>query len=279
MANILLIANLNCDRILQLDKPLQTGGRFHYQDGGQRLGGGGANTGLGLVWAQHRVALVSQVGRDKIGDWLLAEASTQGIECHLIQRHVEATNEMLLVMTPDGERTIIRPQRPAFELAAPPVWSQWDAVYFNSSAEGAVSWAKTALKYSLVFAQLAKDDRPRPCHILIASKTDMEGRSDLPPWEYGLSIAGDSLKFFIVTDGADGAILYSDSNSIHVDAITSVVNDTTGAGDAYASGLIHGMTTGLTIEGAMKEGAQWAAFAVATQSSIPGEALKTYLQA
>ncbi|WP_076414046.1 PfkB family carbohydrate kinase [Shewanella sp. UCD-KL12] len=278
MANILLVANLNCDRILQLDKPLQTGGRFHYQDGGQRLGGGGANTGLGLVWAQHRVALVSQVGRDKIGDWLLAEASTQGIECQLIQRHEETTNEMLLVMTPDGERTIIRPQRPIFELAAPPIWPQWDAVYFNSSAEGAVSWAKTALKSCLVFAQLAKDDRPRPCHILIASKTDMLGRSTLSPWQYGLSIAGDSLKYFIVTDGADGACVYTDAGIERVEAIPSEVVDTTGAGDAYASGLIHGMTTGLTIKESMREGAQWAAFAVATQSSIPGEALKAYLE-
>lgn len=278
MANILLIANLNCDRILQLDKPLQTGGRFHYQDGGQRLGGGGANTGLGLVWAHHRVALVSQVGRDKIGDWLLAEASTQGIDCHLIQRHNQASNEMLLVMTPDGERTIIRPERPNFELAAPPIWDLWDAVYFNSSAEGAVSWAKTALKQSLVFAQLAKDDRPRPCHILIASKTDMAGRSEYAPWQYGLSIAGDCLKYFIVTDGEEGAILYTKDDSIQVAAVPATIVDTTGAGDAYASGLIHGMTTGLSIIDSMKEGAKWAAFAVATQSSIPGEALKAYLE-
>ncbi len=277
MANILLVANLNCDRILELDKPLQTGGRFHYQDGGQRLGGGGANTGLGLVWAKHRVALVSQVGRDKIGDWLLAEASTQGIDCHLIQRHEDNSCEMLLMMTPDGERTIIRPQRPIFELPAPPVWDQWDAVYFNSSAEGSVSWAKTALNHSLVLAQLAKDERLRPCHILIASKTDMQGRSELSNWEYGKRIAGESLKYFIVTDGADGAYLYTSDGCQTVAAVTSDVVDTTGAGDAYASGLIHGLASGLTIIDSMNEGATWAAFAVATPSSIPGAALKQYL--
>ncbi|ACA89048.1 PfkB family carbohydrate kinase [Shewanella woodyi] len=277
MANILLVANLNCDRILNLDRPLQMGGRFHYQDGGQRLGGGGANTGIGLVWAKHRVALVSQVGRDKVGDWLLAEASTQGIDCHLIQRHKENSCEMLLVMTPDGERTIIRPQRPVFELASPPVWQQWDAVYFNSSAEGSVSWAKTALKNCLVLAQLAKDERPRPCDILIASKTDMQGRSQLSPWEYGLTIAGDSLKYFIVTDGADGAYLYTENDCQQVEATPSEVIDTTGAGDAYAAGLIHGLTTGLGILESMKEAGVWAGFAVATQSSIPGEGLKQYL--
>ncbi|QYK01490.1 PfkB family carbohydrate kinase [Shewanella psychrotolerans] len=277
MANILLVANLNCDRILRLNKPLEMGGRFHYQDGGLRLGGGGANTGIGLVWAGHDVGLVSQVGRDKIGDWLLAEASTMGIDCRLIQRYEQNTCEMLLVMTPDGERTIIRPERPIFELAAPPKWSQWDALYINSSAEGAVSWAKTALNDCLVLAQLAKDNRPRPCHYLIASKSDMAGRSDLSPWEYGLTIAGESLCGFIITDGESGAMLYQADGEAVVAAQPADVVDTTGAGDAYAAGLIHGLMLGESVIEAMEEGARWAAFAVATQSSIPGKGLKQYL--
>ncbi|MCL1043018.1 PfkB family carbohydrate kinase [Shewanella marisflavi] len=278
MANILLVANLNCDRILRLNKPLKMGGRFHYQDGGQRLGGGGANTGIGLVWAGHDVALVSQVGRDEIGDWLLAEASTLGIDCRLMQRYQQHTCEMLLVMTPDGERTIIRPERPKFELAAPPNWHNWDAFYINSSAEGAVSWAKTALPHSLVVAQLAKDDRARPCHVLIASRADMQGRSELSPWKYGLSIAGDSLQAFIVTDGASGAVLYQADGETRVAAEPADVVDTTGAGDAYAAGLIHGLVRGDDYTLAMAEGARWAAFAVATESSIPGEQLKDYLE-
>ncbi|NRD71952.1 ribokinase [Shewanella sp. VB17] len=277
MANILLVANLNCDRILNLDKPLQMGGRFHYQDGGKRLGGGGANTGIGLVWAKHTVTLVSQVGKDKLGDWLLAEASTQGIDCHLIQRYEKNTCEMLLVMTPDGERTIIRPERPVFELAKPPVWGQWDAVYFNSSAKGCESWANSALNHCLVLAQLAKDDRSRPCDILIASMTDIQGRSQLPPWEYGLTIAGDSLKYFIITDGVDGSYLYTHDGCKHVDSTLAKVVETTGAGDAYAAGLLHGLTSGLGIIESMTEAGVWASFAVATQSSIPGEALKHYL--
>ncbi|BFL81850.1 ribokinase [Shewanella baltica] len=279
MANILLVANLNCDRILLLDKPLKTGGRFHYQDGGQRLGGGGANTGLGLVWAGHSVALVSQVGRDDMGDWLIAEASTQGLDCRLVQRRAGNTCEMLLVMTPDGERTIIRPQRPIFELSVPPKWQPWDALYFNTSAEGSVSWAKTALEHCLVVAQLAKDDRQRPCHILLASMSDIQGRCDGASWEYGKSIGGECLRYFIVTDGINGAKVYTHDQVQHVAAIPATVVDTTGAGDAYAAGLIHSLCTGQSITEAMAEGAVWAAFAVATDSSIPGEALKQYLEA
>ena len=280
MANILLLANINCDRILMLDKPLQTGGRFHYQDGGLRLGGGGANTGLGLVWAQHNVSLVSEVGSDDIGDWILAKASTLGLDCRLVHRFVGNTCEMLLVMTPDGERTIIRPQRPIFELPAPRDWQHWDAFYINSSAKGAGAWAADAMVSNpncKVISQLAKDERNRPCHVLIASITDMQGRCNHDPWRFAQVIAGNALEYFIVTDGDKGAMVYSAAGEQHVPAVIADVVDTTGAGDAYAAGVIHGLCEQMSITDAMHEGALWASFAVATKSSIPGEALKQYL--
>ncbi|QSX33529.1 ribokinase [Shewanella avicenniae] len=278
MANILLIANLNCDRILQLNKTLQKGGRYHYEDGGRRLGGGGANTGIGLEWAGHKVALVSQVGRDELGDWLLAQASVNGLDCRRVSRHPEQTCEIMLLMTPDGERTIIRPERPLFQLATPPDWSEWQAVYLNSSAQGAASWAKSALAHSLVVAQLAKDERARPCHILLSSLSDMHERTPLSMWEYGRSIAGESLQYFIITEGDQGARLYHAGGELHVVAKPATVVDSTGAGDVYAAGLIHGLVSGMMIDAAMQEAAVWGAHAVASETSIPGETLRCYLQ-
>ncbi|GIU25231.1 PfkB family carbohydrate kinase [Shewanella schlegeliana] len=277
MANILLVANLNCDRIFLLNHPIKTGGRFHYKDGGQRLGGGGANTGIGLVWAGHQVSLVTEVGRDDVGDWLLAEASTQGINCSLIQRRAGNTCEMLLMMTPDGERTIIRPERPKFELPLPPNWHDVDALYINSSTEGAASWSKTAMAHCLVVAQLAKDERARPCHVLIASLSDMQDRCDRDRWTFAKTIAGDNLEYFVVTDGEKGAMVYSDAGCEHVAAVPSQVVDTTGAGDAYAAGLIHGLVSNKGIIESMEEAAIWSGFAVSCNSSIPGKGLKGYL--
>ncbi|ABV89435.1 PfkB family carbohydrate kinase [Shewanella pealeana] len=277
MANILLVANLNCDRIFLLNHPLKPGGRFHYKDGGQRLGGGGANTGIGLVWARHQVSLVTEVGRDKVGDWLIAEASTQGINCSQIQRRAGNTCEMLLMMTPDGERTIIRPERPKFELPLPPSWTDVDALYINSSTEGAASWSKTAMPHCWVVAQLAKDERARPCHVLIASLSDMQGRCKGDPWQFAQAIAGKKLKYFVVTDGEHGATAYSSNDPIHVAAVPSQVVDTTGAGDAYAAGLIHGLVSQQTMKESMQEAAVWSGFAVACNSSIPGKGLKQHL--
>ena len=285
MAKILLLANLNCDRVLNLAQPLQTGGRHHYQDQGRRLGGGGANTGLSLVFAGHHVALVSQVGNDKTADWLLAEASLQGLDCHLLQRNELDTPELLLLMTPDGDRTIIRPQRPVFTLGPAPDFNHWQALYINSSAQGAAHWSQAALKTSLVVGQLPKDERQLPCHILITSVTDIAGRYPLTAdpgqaiWHYAQHIAGLALRYVIVTDGANGATAYhNDGSAIAIAAVPTTVVDTTGAGDAFAAGLIDGLLNQQDITTAMQRGAQWAAIAVATVSSVPGQALQQWLQ-
>lgn len=279
MSRILLLANLNCDRVLQLNEPLVTGGRHHYQDSGRRLGGGGANTGLGLVYAGQHVALVSQIGNDKTADWLLAEASLNGLDCHLLQRNEHDTPELLLLMTPDGERTIIRPRRPIFELGNAPDFKQWDALYINSSAQGTESWAESALIDTLVIAQLAKDERKRPCHILISSRSDIAQRSAsfATLWDYGAHIAGPQLRFFVITDGANGATAYSQDTSAKVPAIITHVVDTTGAGDAFAAGLIDGLLQQQTITQAMQQASHWASIAVASDSSIPAKKLKHFI--
>jgi len=282
MSNILLLANLNCDRVLQLDRQLITGGRHYYADKGRRLGGGGANTGLGLIYAGHKVTLVSQVGNDKTADWLLAEASIQGLDCSLLQRNELDTPELLLVMTPDGERTIIRPQRPVFTLGQVPDFNHWQALYINSSAVGSERWAQTALTHTLVIAQLAKDSRARPCHVLISSKSDMKNHdvdvnNNDKLWRYGQQIASNSLQYFIITDGENGAVAYSNKEPVSVSSVAAKVVDTTGAGDAFASGLIDALLNKQDIEKAMKAGSKWAAIAVATASSIPGKELQQHL--
>jgi sugar/nucleoside kinase (ribokinase family) len=46
-------------------------------DQGRRLGGGAANTGIGLVWAGHEVIIASRIGLDETGDWLLGTVKSR----------------------------------------------------------------------------------------------------------------------------------------------------------------------------------------------------------
>src|SRR5690554_6051314 len=111
MANIVLLANLNCDHVLLLGEPLAAGGRLQYRDQGRRLGGGAANTGVGLLWAGHNVAIASRVGRDETGDWLLQAAAELGLDTRYVEQFDGETGELLILVDSQGERTILRQAR------------------------------------------------------------------------------------------------------------------------------------------------------------------------
>jgi len=277
MSRILIIANLNCDHILRLSRPLSSGARIHYEDLGHRIGGGATNTGLGLVWAGHQVALLSQVGNDKLGDWLLDEARQLGLNCDQVHRLVGPTQPLQLLMEPDGERTILRPNRPRLLLPQRLDWQATDALYVNLSAEHLPNLMADALASTLVVAQLPKDLAVRPSHYLITSQDDLAQHGVEPSFEWAQSIAGPSLRAFIVTAGAEGACAYLPGTSLQQSAVPARVVDSTGAGDCYAAGLIHGLLSQGELSQAMAEAARWAAFAVSAESSIPPQALHSYL--
>jgi sugar/nucleoside kinase (ribokinase family) len=65
---------------------------------------------------------------------------------------------------------------------------------------------------------------------------------------------------------------------IRVAARPVSVVDTTGAGDAFAGGLIHGLAWGMAIKDALQCAVDWGAFAVSSESSIPSIALKNWLK-
>lgn len=277
MAQILVIANLNCDQILRLSRPLASGARIHFEDMGRRIGGGATNTGLGLAWAGHKVDLMSQVGSDELGDWLLQQAHELGLDCHKVHRHPGPTQPLQLLMEPNGERTILRPNRPRLMLPEQ-LDNEQDALYVNLSAEGLPQLMQNAQHYSLVVAQLPKDLAARPCHYLITSEDDIAQYDIADPWAWAQGIAGPDLRGFIVTHGAEGATLYRDVEPLAVPAYPAEVVDSTGAGDCYAAGLIHGLLAGQAEGDAMTTAARWAAFAVEGESSVPPQALKEYLQ-
>ncbi|SHI02467.1 PfkB family carbohydrate kinase [Ferrimonas marina] len=278
MAQVLVIANINCDHILRLNRPLQTGARIHYEEQGFRLGGGGANTSLGLIWAGHKVQLLSQVGEDERGDWLLEQASRQGIDCSLVHRHVGPTQALKLLMDPSGERTILRPNRPRLMLPPALDTQGFDAIYVNLSAEGLAPMMAQAMDQgALLISQLPKDLGRRPCHYLITSADDLTPHKVEDPWSFALSIAGPQLKGVIVTDGDKGATLFNAEGQQHCPACEAELVDSTGAGDCYAAGLLNGLVKGHSEVEAMADAARWAAYAVSAASSVPPDSLRRHL--
>ncbi len=272
---MVLLANLNCDHVLQLEAPLVAGSRLNYRDGGRRLGGGAANTGTGLCWAGHRVLPVTRLGNDDTGDWLLQQARELGLNTDYIERFEGSTGELLVLVDSRGERTILRQARPpALPVCLPqePV----DCLYVNTDGEQAADYMMAMNPHSLVISQYPAGGRwLRPCRIMIASAADVGTLSD--PWQHARQLAGDSLEWLVLTHGERGAEAISAGQRLYVPAPAVTPVDATGAGDAFAGGLIHGLCSGWSMAEALAEAGNWAACTLTSASSIPSPQLLRYL--
>lgn len=276
MATIRLLANLNCDHVLVLNEPLAAGGRLLYRDQGRRLGGGGANTGVGLLWAGHEVSIAARVGNDDTGDWLCQQAAKLGLDVKHVEQFEGDTGELLVLVDSLGERTILRQhRRPALpgNLPIEPV----DCLYVNHDGGEVGDYMAQMAAHSLVVSQYPKGGRwARPCQVMIASAADLAPQPNL--WEHARQLAGERLQWLVVTHGEQGAEAFSADQHIRVPARPVSVVDATGAGDAFAGGMIHGLVSGLPMSANLTQAGQWAAYTLSSSSSIPSEQLKSYLR-
>jgi sulfofructose kinase len=275
MAKILLVANLNRDHIFYLSAPLVPNIRHQYQNQVFRLGGGGANTGAGLCRNGHQVSILTHVGNDATGDWLLQSTAALGIQVDQVQRYQGATPDVIIMLSPDGERTILSACEPDLKIKIIPDFEKIDALYINKKFNDAASWMREAVNKTCVFAQY-QFETEQPCHYLIASKKELPTNLD-DAWSFALSVAGRHLKAFIVTDAQHGSIAYTQHHQ-HTQTIfaTPTIVDTTGAGDTYCAGLIHHLMEKMSLEQAMLGAAYWASLSVQTKSSLPPPNLHTY---
>ena len=79
----------------------------------------------------------------------------------------------------------------------------------------------------------------------------------------------DRFTSIVLTDGIQGAVLYSSRSEIRQPAFKVEVKDTTGAGDAFIAGYLAGIAHELSTTQSLEIAAKWAASAVQSESSVP----------
>lgn len=281
MARLLNVANINLDVVIEIPGPLVGGAHHRGRLRPPRLGGGGPNTALGLAWAGHEVALAAFVGSDPAADDMLAQLAGHGIDLARVVRLPGDSPRAFILLEADGERTIISTgDTRDRDLPPQALAGRFDAVYVKSVRPGLAPMMRARLDSGLVIAQLPPATvTDWPAHVLIASAADLDPARRAAPFAAGRRIAGDALRWVVVTDGARGATAYGADATVQVPAVPTRVVDTTGAGDVFAAGLIHGLVTGRAIGACLGLGAEWAALAVAAPSSVPPPALKALLAA
>ena len=89
--------------------------------------------------------------------------------------------------------------------------------------------------------------------------------------------AAKDLRLAVLTRSAKGAVIFSEGKSVAVPAVpVAKVIDTTGAGDLYAAGFLHGLTSGRDLETCGKLGSLAASEIISHIGARPETSLMTW---
>ncbi len=281
MARIVVIGAVACDEVVRLTEPLRPGAHLNGVTVDARLGGGGANTALALAAVGHDTTLLTAVGRDDAGDALLAELAAAGIDTAQIARLDRPTTRSLILVDPFGERTVVNIAR--CEEDAPParlLKLPAEAVYVRSRRGDLASLLAAKAASALVVAHIPPvEPDARPAQVLVASASDLAPDARREPWLLGRAIAGGFLRWVVLTAGAAGARAYAEREQWEASAASVRPVDTTGAGDAFAAGLIHALVGGRPLPEALAVAVRFGTEATLwATSALPASAVRRLLR-
>jgi sugar/nucleoside kinase (ribokinase family) len=279
MARIVVVGSVAEDEVLYLGQPLREGGHLETQRRERRLGGGAANTAVPLRHAGHEVVVVSPLGRDERGDWLLGELQAVGVDTSAVIRVADESTRSLVLVDPTGERTIVNVHR-CLEEGPPERLSkvEGNALYVRSrDLELAELMTLFARRGTVVAHVPPLAPGARPAHILVGSESDLPEAFVGDPWDAGEGVAGSLLSWVVMTMGEHGAEAVSAEERIATPAPSVMAVDTTGAGDVFAAGLVHALLGERPMPVALDTAVAWGAAAAACRG-LPGpEAIRELL--
>lgn len=288
------------DHPIWLDQSLKSGGRIlglRDQTGtdglsGGRLGGGAANAAACLSNAGHKTAVWSTIGDDEIGTQIKHKLTDLGVECTHLKSMPAIAGTTWILIAPDGERTILfehsdqdlshtlrRQQKQVcgkIDINTVRTF-QPDGIYLRSLFTDFAELHDIPDALIVTHWPQSPGEDRLPADILIGSRDDLIA-TDLcdSPFEAARAVCSERLKYVIITDGPRGGEVFSQHERFGFRAPVVDQVDATGAGDAFAAGVLEAMAHGADISSAIDHGASWGATTAALKGCAERRAVGTY---
>ncbi len=237
----------------------------------RRLGGSAANVAVSVVQAGGEARFVGAIGNDAVGESLESALRNDGVDVQLQRAANARTGCIIVLVSPDGERSFLSDRGAAIHLDAPiahyfkgathlhvPLYS-WQGEPLASTTWSAVARAhERCLTISVDCSSHAVMDdfgplwlhtwleRVRPS-VIFANETENER----------LSSTAVSLAMRVVKRGSSPVQVFMPGTSTAMTVAVPVldnVGDTTGAGDAFAGGFLASWCNGADPRAATVEG-------------------------
>ncbi len=288
MRRVVVVGDVMVDVVTRLSGPVAPGSdspaRIAFEGGGQA-----ANTAAWLAVAGAPVSLVARVGEDAAGRSAVAELAALGVDTRVAVDDERPTGTCVVLVAADGERTMF-PDAGANGALAPDDLSgdllkpgshlhvAGYALLRDGSREAALSAVERAgaagmsVSVDPSSAALLSDGPARlgtGVDLLVPNALEARALTGLDdPVDAARALAA-SFPEVVVTLGERGALWTDGADLVRVEAEPATVVDTTGAGDAFAAGLLAGRVRGAGAPAALSAGCALAARAVATPGARP----------
>jgi sugar/nucleoside kinase (ribokinase family) len=231
-------------------------------------GGSAANTMTGIASFGGKAAYIGKVRDDQLGEVYVHDIRATGVEFHnAAARSGPATGRCLIVVTPDAQRTMNTYLGASEHLCPddvdPGLVARAQVLYLEGylfdrpEAQEAYRYAsrlahdagrKVALTLSDSFCverhrQLWLDLITHGVDLLFANEAEICALYEVPSFDEAIDRVRGHCDVAALTCGSRGSVVVTADDTIQVDAYPCEQKvDTTGAGDLYAAGFLHGFT-------------------------------------
>ena len=263
-------------------------------------GGSVANTIAGFANLGGRAAYIGRVRDDQLGEIFNHDMRSLGVDIRLTPSLDGApTARSHVMITADGQRTMSTYLGACTELGVADINSEtfgkpravliegyvWDiaegpALARKAMELAAASRTKVALSLSDSFCvERHKESYEEAVRsgvdIVIADEDEINVLMGTADFDDTLEAIRDYDNLFVMTRSAKGSVIVKgDYRYVHEATAVEEVVDTTGAGDLYAAGFLHGFTRGRSLFDCGVVGAAAAAEIIAHYGARPEHALK-----
>lgn len=239
-------------------------------------GGVGRNVAENLARLGTPVVLVSAVGTDPDGDWLLGETAVAGVGIDAVVRTAGGTGTYVAVLDPDGELVVaVAAMDVVAEIPVPPesLVAGADLVVLDGNLPVATAAATLDLAAAhgvrVVVEPVSVPKAARLAPLLderVYAVTP--NRAELAALGSVASLHAAGVEVVWVRDGAAGSALCTPTGTVDLASVPAGVVDVTGAGDAMLAAFCHRLLADGDLEAAAADGHRAAALTVASPHTV-----------
>lgn len=230
-------------------------------------GGSAANTIHGLAMMGTETGFIGSVGRDFNGDFFDNDMKKAGVET-ILSRRDNVTGTSVAMISVDSERTMATHLGAAVELEASDLnkddFKRFDILYLEGyliinwelfatactyARENNMKIAIDMASYNVVEANLERFNEviDKYADIVFANEEEAKALTGMGP-EQALDIIAGRCEIAVVKIGKDGSLIKRGDEKVRIGTLKVNSVDTTGAGDIYAGGFLHGYASDLSLE-------------------------------